>query len=89
MGRPVHIPGTALEQLAPDPFAAPARVPPGYAGDQLPHFGAPSGTAEPAVRSPAPEQLAPLTMPANYGVRPDENQMLTPIATEGADHDPE
>ena len=28
-------------------------------------------------------------MPANYGIGSNEDQMVTPVATEGVDHDPE
>ena len=46
-------------------------------------------SAEPAARSPAPEQLPHLPMPADHGLGPDEDQMATPVAADRADQGPE
>src|SRR3712207_6062558 len=73
-----------LQQLAPDSLAAPPRVLPSQPGDQRPHFGAQPGTAQPPAGAPAPEQLPGLTMPAHHCIGLHEDQMLTPVATEGA-----
>ena len=78
-----------LEQLAPDPLAPPPWVLLRYAGDQLLNLGAQPGTAEPAAGPPAPEYLPCVALPADHSVGPDQDQMVTPVATEGVDHDPE
>ncbi len=67
----------------------------GQPGDQLPHVGAQPWTTEPAVGAPAPapvpEYFPGLTMPADHtdhSARPNDDEMLTPVATEDTDQEP-
>ena len=78
-----------LEQLPADALAAPTRVVPGHGGDQFADLGGQVWATEAPGRPPAPEQLPALSMPADDGLRPHDEQVLTPITPEAPGERPE
>src|SRR5437773_897671 len=53
------------------------------------HLGAEPPPADGASGPPPPEQPPALPMPAEHGLRPDEDEVAAPARAEPAGHDPE
>ncbi len=74
-----------FEQLTADPLGAPERVLSRHGGDQLPNLGAQSRPAKMAVGAPAPVEPPSLAVPANDGLRPNQDEVRLPVEVEAPD----
>src|SRR6266571_9541467 len=67
-----------LEEFSADALGAPQRVFPRHSSNQLPHFWAQPGPAQPTARPPAPVQAPTPAMPADHRLRLHDPQFASP-----------
>jgi hypothetical protein len=74
-----------------NPRRTPGRIVADHAKNQFAQFPADASSPHASLmpREPRPLQLEPGTVPANDGLRLDENQCLLPTRPEPAQHHPE
>ena len=78
-----------LEQLAADPLGTPVRVFARHGGDQLAGLGVQPRTSPDGAGAPAPEQTPAPALPAQHGLRPDQEQVASPVLVQAPDEEPE
>jgi hypothetical protein len=78
-----------LEELAANALGAPERVLAGHGGDQLTDLWAQAGPAQMRAATPAPVEAPASAVPAEDGLRSDEDEMPPPGREEPAKDQPE
>jgi len=81
---------TKLQEFTADTLGAPQRVLPRYSPEQVFHFRRDPRTARPSMPAlPGPVPPPGLTMPANHGLGPDDEQGRPPVLPDTGQPDPE
>ena len=87
-GRPGEaVPNRAAYSTA-DSLCAPVRVLASHIGDPLADFGVQPRTSQPTARAPAPEEVPAPAVPAEHGLRPDQEQVASPVLVQAPNQEP-
>src|ERR1700682_3094264 len=78
-----------LEELTTDALGAPEPVLASHGGDQLTDLGTQPRSAQMTARAPAPEEAPASAMPAEDGLRSDEDEIPPPDRVEPSNDQPE
>ena len=78
-----------LQELTADPFGSPEGILVSHSGDQLADLRSQARSAEASARAPAPVEAPSLSVPADYRLGPDQEQVPSPVPTEAMDTHPE
>ena len=84
-GRPGEaVPNRAAYSTA-DALGAPMRVLARHGGDQLADLGLQPWTSQERAGAPAPEETPAPAVPAQHGLRPDQEQVASPVLVQAPD----